>query len=73
MNFGLAVKDQGRLDNAIEALKKRSQSSLILLKPMTTWVICSEDLEKLDEVTEVFKTSQSSLILLKPITTWALF
>ena len=38
-NMGNALKDQGKLEEAIEAYKKLSQLSLIMLKPIATWVL----------------------------------
>jgi tetratricopeptide (TPR) repeat protein len=42
-NMGLALKDQGKLEEAIEAYKQSSSlSSLIMLRPTTTWAMLSK-------------------------------
>ena len=41
-NMGNALKEQGKLEEAIEAYKKQSLSSLIMLRPITTWVMLSK-------------------------------
>jgi hypothetical protein len=37
--MGIALKDQGKLEEAIEAYNKASPSSLIMLRPIITWAI----------------------------------
>jgi tetratricopeptide (TPR) repeat protein len=41
-NMGNALKDQGKLEEAIEAYNKALPSSLIMLKPITTWAMLSK-------------------------------
>ena len=38
-NMGIALTDQGKLERAIEACKRHSLSSLIMLMPITTWAM----------------------------------
>ena len=37
--MGNALQEQGKLEEAVEAYKKLSPSSLIMLKPITTWAL----------------------------------
>ena len=42
-NMGIALQDRGKLEEAIEAYNKAlAHLSLIVLKPITTWVLFSK-------------------------------
>jgi tetratricopeptide (TPR) repeat protein len=41
-NMGNALKEQGKLEEAIEAYNKALSSSLIMLRPITTWAMLSK-------------------------------
>ena len=63
--MGIALKEQGKLDEAIEAYR-RTLHRQIMLKPIITGVALL-DQGKLEEATEAFKASQSNLIMLRHI------
>ena len=59
VNLGLAVKDQGRLDNAIEAFKKAISIKPDFAEAYNNMGTVLKDLEKLDEAIEAFKKAIS--------------
>ena len=42
ITMGAALQDQGNLEEAIDAYQKAILSSLIMLKPTTTWAMLSK-------------------------------
>ena len=44
-NIGITHNDQGKLDDAVLLFKKYCQSSLMMLRPTTTWAMHSKTKE----------------------------
>ena len=60
--MGVTLQDQSKLEEAIAAYKRLYQSSLIMLRPIITWVMPSKEQGKLEEAIEVFNKA----VLVKP-------
>ena len=52
--MGIALQEQGKLEEAIEAYNKAYPSSLITLTPTTTWALLLQEQGKLEEAIEAY-------------------
>ena len=71
--MGNVLKDQGKLNEAIEAYKKALASILIMLKHIITWAMTFLEKRQTDEAIEAYRKAVSiKPDMLKPITTWVI-
>ena len=71
--MALALKNQGKLDKAIEAYKKAISIKPDYAGAHSNMGLALQDQNKLDEAIKAYKKqSHSSLIMLRPIITWAM-